>query len=229
MTTTVSKRADSIADALEEMVFTGQIQDGERLDEVSLAAKFKVSRTPIREALQRLVATRLAEQRPRRGVFVRQPASMAVVEMFETMAEIEGVCGRLAAQRATNKCIDDLEAANERCTEAIRDSDADAYSRHNETFHHLIYAIARNTFLEGEALRLYKRLKPFRRVQFHMHERMSQSVADHTSIISAMTTGDAEGAAELLRQHVGSQGERFYQQMAVLRRTVANRNTAGKV
>ncbi len=226
MTTVVSRRADTIADALEEMVFTGQFQDGERLDEMSLATMFNVSRTPIREALQRLVEARLAEQRPRRGVFVRQPASMAVVEMFETMAEIEGVCGRLAAQRATRQAINALEAANKECTRAIEDTDADAYSRHNEAFHHLIYSLAGNAFLEREALRLYGRLKPFRRVQFQMHDRMSQSLADHNAIISAIIDRDSDKTASILRSHVGSQGERFYQQMAVLRRTAANRNTA---
>jgi DNA-binding GntR family transcriptional regulator len=225
VTTPVSRRADRIADTLEEMVFTGQFQDGERLDETSLAAKFSVSRTPIREALQRLVESSLAEQRPRRGVFVRQPPSMAVVEMFETMAEIEGVCGRLAAQRATQNSIACLEAANEQCTRAIENANADAYSRHNEAFHYHIYSLAGNAFLEGEARRLFARLKPFRRIQFQMHERMSQSLADHKAIISAITIGDCDTTADILRRHIGSQGERFYQQMAVLRRTAANRNT----
>ena len=153
------------------------------------------------------------------------PPSMAVVEMFETMAEIEGVCGRLAAQRATQNSITCLEAANEQCTRAIENADADAYSRHNEAFHCHIYSLAGNAFLEGEARRLFARLKPFRRIQFQMHERMSQSLADHNAIISAITIGDCDTTADILRRHIGSQGERFYQQMAVLRRTAANRNT----
>lgn len=207
-------------------MFTGQFQDGERLDEMSLAAMFNVSRTPIREALQRLVETRLAEQRPRRGVFVRQPPSMSVIEMFETMAEIEGVCGRLAAQRATRHAVTELKSANDACTRAIEKTDADAYSRHNETFHHLIYSFTGNAFLESEAMRLYRRLKPFRRVQFQMHERMNVSLAEHNEIITAITDGDADTTATILRRHISVQGERFYQQMAVLRRTAANRNKA---
>ena len=220
------RRADKIADVLEEMVFMGQFRDGERLDETQLAAKFGVSRTPVREALQRLVAARLAEQRPRRGVFVKQPPSMTVVEMFETMAEIEGVCARLATERCTKQDIAHLKSVNELCSEAIREEDADAYSRHNETFHHLIYKLCGNAFLEGEALKLYKRLKPFRRVQFHMKERMAQSLADHHAIIAAVSNGEPETAASVLRKHIGTQGERFYQHMAVLRRTAANRNSA---
>jgi DNA-binding GntR family transcriptional regulator len=92
-----TRPADSIANTLEEMVFTGQVREGERLDEKLLAKKFGGSRTPVRKALQLLVSSKLAKQRPRRGVFVKQPASTTVIEMFETMAEIEAVCGRLAA------------------------------------------------------------------------------------------------------------------------------------
>lgn len=91
------RRADKIAGLLEQALFSGQYQDGERLDEIKLAEQFKVSRTPIREALQVLVASGMAEQIPRRGVFVRQPGPVELMEMFETMAELEASCGRLAA------------------------------------------------------------------------------------------------------------------------------------
>lgn len=213
-----TKQANRIADALEEMVFTGQFQEGERLDEMRLAKKFGVSRTPVREALQRLVATDLAEQLPRRGVFVRQPNSITLIEMFETMAEVEGVCGRLAAQRMTAEGLATLETLNGLCLDAIEQNDTDGYSRHNESFHHLIYRSAGNAFLEGEALRLYRRLKPFRRVQFQMRGRMQESVKEHEALVEAFAGGHAERACDILRSHVGTQGERFFHQMAQLRR-----------
>ena len=67
------RQADTIADALEELVFTGGFNDRDRLDELRLARQFGVSRTPIREALQRLVASGLAEQIPRRGCSSASP------------------------------------------------------------------------------------------------------------------------------------------------------------
>ena len=213
-----NKQANRIADALEEMVFTGQFKEGERLDETRLAKKFGVSRTPVREALQRLVATDLAQQLPRRGVFVRQPNSITLIEMFETMAEIEGVCARLAAERMTAEGLATLESVNALCLEAIEKDDTDRYSSHNESFHHLIYRSAGNAFLEGEALRLYRRLKPFRRVQFQLRGRMQESLAEHNALIDAFRDGDADRACDILRSHVGTQGERFFHQMALLRR-----------
>ena len=119
------RRADQIADTLEQLVFAGEFQDGDRLDELKLAEQFHVSRTPIREALQVLVTSGMAEQIPRRGVFIRQPGPVELMEMFETMAEIEAVCGRLAATRMSDQDLDALGAANDRCQQAIEASDHD--------------------------------------------------------------------------------------------------------
>jgi len=213
-----NKQADRIADALEEMVFTGHFNEGERLDETRIAQRFGVSRTPVREALHRLVSAGLAQQMPRRGVFVRQPSSMTLIEMFETMAEMEGVCGRLAAQRMTYEGLDALRATNLDCISAVEADDADAYSQANERFHKLIYGLCGNSFLEAEALRLYRRLKPFRRVQFRLRGRMAESLNDHEILIATFAEGNADRAAKILRAHVGPQGDRFYPQMAQLRR-----------
>lgn len=211
------RRADIIADALEELVFTGDFNDGDRLDEIRLARQFNVSRTPIREALGRLVASGLAEQIPRRGVFIRQPGLVELMEMFETMAEIEGVCGRLAAQRISEAALDDLDAANARCNETITAGDTDGYYRENEQFHHMIYHQAGNAFLEQEALRLHRRLKPFRRMQLRLRGRMAQSMAEHEAVVAALRAGQAERAAEVLRGHVAIQGEKFHLLMNSIR------------
>jgi DNA-binding GntR family transcriptional regulator len=212
------RRADSIADALEEMIFTGGFSDGDRLDETRLAQQFHVSRTPIREALGRLVASGLAEQMPRRGVFIRQPGPVELLEMFETMAEIEGVCGRLAATRISEPALAELDEANTLCNAAVAAGDPEAYYRHNERFHHVIYREAGNAFLEGEALRLHRRLKPFRRLQLRVRGRMAQSMAEHEAIVAALREGTAERAAQALRDHVAIQGEKFHRLLSSLRR-----------
>lgn len=210
------KRADKIADTLEERVFTGVYTDGDRLDEVSLAREFGVSRTPVREALQRLVSSDIAEQLPRRGVFVRQPGPEALEQMFEAMAEVEAACGRLAARRLNDASLEMILAANQRCVQAISDEDAHAYAMANEQFHTLIYRSCANDFLATEATRLFRRLKPFRRVQLRIHGRMTQSMQEHKEIIVALQNADGSATAKALRKHVGPQGERFYPQLAQL-------------
>lgn len=211
------KRSDRIADDLEGLIFDGTFADGDRLDEVQLAARFSVSRTPVREALQRLAQSGLVEQFPRRGVFVRQPGPVELIEMFEVMAELEAVSARLAASRISDKALADLHAANERCKQAVEAQDTDGYYRENEQFHAILYRQSGNSFLEQECLRLQRRLQPFRRVQLRLRGRMKQSMAEHEAIVVAIEDGDGDKAASVIRQHVSVQGEKFHHLMASLK------------
>jgi len=211
------RRADAIADELEQLIFSGEFVDGDRLDENKLASRFGVSRTPVREAFQKLSLSGLVKQLPRRGVFVRQPGPVELLEMFEVMAEIEAICGKLAAKRISDAALKTLQHANDECQKAVENGDADAYYRENERFHHLIYQQSGNQFLEQEALRLHKRLKPFRRIQLHLRGRMKQSMAEHKAIVQALVDANPEEAANTLREHVAVQGEKFHHLMASLK------------
>lgn len=210
-------RVDMIANSLEEAVFMGEFADGHRLDEVSLAERFGVSRTPIRAALQKLALSGMAEQLPRRGVFVRKPGPVELIEMFETMAEMEASCGRLAASRITDEHLGKLVEANQRCKASIDANDPDRYYLENEVFHQLIYAASANAFLQNETLKLQNRLKAYRRVQLRFRGRMRQSLSEHDQIVEALDAGSADDVAGLLRNHVAVQGEKFQQLMATLK------------
>ncbi|MEQ6204498.1 GntR family transcriptional regulator [Sulfitobacter sp. HNIBRBA2951] len=212
------RRADQIADTLEQLVFAGEFQDGDRLDELKLAEQFNVSRTPIREALQVLVTSGMAEQIPRRGVFIRQPGPVELMEMFETMAEIEAVCGRLAATRMSDQDLEALAAVNDRCQQAIEASDHDRYYAENETFHQIIYRGAANGYLEKQALQLQNRLRAYRRIQLRFRGRLEQSMSEHLAVLQFLKDGDAESVAKTLRAHVAIQGEKFHQLIASLQR-----------
>lgn len=211
------KRSDTIADEIESLIFDGTFPDGERLDEVQLARRFSVSRTPIREALQRLALSGLVAQIPRRGVFVRQPGLGELVEMFEVMAELEAVCARLAALRIAEDALDDLRATNRRSRQAVEARDADGYYRENERFHAILYRQSGNGFLEQECLRLHRRLQPFRRLQLRLRGRLRQSMAEHEAVVAALESGDGAAAAETIRQHVAVQGEKFHYLMSRLK------------
>jgi DNA-binding GntR family transcriptional regulator len=213
------RRADIIAQELEQLIFSGEFVDGDRLDESKLASRFGVSRTPVREAFQKLALSGLVEQLPRRGVFVRQPGPVELLEMFEVMAEIEAICGRLAASRISDEALESLQDANAKCQNAVENSDTDTYYRENERFHHLIYQQSGNRFLEQEALRLHRRLKPFRRIQLRLRGRMKQSMSEHKAIVQALVDAESEAAANALRDHVAVQGEKFLRLMASLKTT----------
>lgn len=211
------RRADHILEDLEQMIVTGSFADGERLDEIRLSEHFGVSRTPIREALQKLATSGLVEQRPRRGVFVVEPGPVDLVEMFEAMAELEASCGYLAAKRIAGPALLALNQTNDLCRHAVNENDVDQYYTHNEKFHHLIYDAAQSSYLQGLATKLQKRLKPYRRMQLHVRGRLEQSMSEHEAILSALSEGDSDRAASQLRGHVAVQGEKFHHLLSHLK------------
>jgi DNA-binding GntR family transcriptional regulator len=215
------KRADIIADELESLIVSGAFADGARLDEVQLSERFEVSRTPIREALQRLTLSGLVDPRPRRGVFVKQPGPVELIEMFEVMAELEAACVRLAAVRITDAALETLKDANARCLAAVEAGDTDLYYRENGRFHHILYEQSGNSFLEAECRKLHRRLQPFRRLQLRARGRLKQSMAEHEEIVSALIDGDGDRGAHAIRQHVAVQGEKFHHLVASLKSAAA--------
>ncbi|MEJ8473234.1 GntR family transcriptional regulator [Roseibium algae] len=204
-----TRRAQALREALENDIVTGFYPAGSRLDEVTLAKRFEVSRTPIREALIELSVAGLVDIKPRRGTFVRDVGIARLVEMFEVMADLEAMCGRLAARRITSDEVKALKAAHEACCNAQQGGDPDAYYHANQIFHDTIYKASHNGFLAEQAKHLQTQLKVYRRLQLRVPNRVSMSLTEHGNIVEAITSGDAVAAAEHLRQHVLIQGERF--------------------
>lgn len=211
------KRADLIAEDLEGMIFEGTFSHGERLDEVKLAQHFNVSRTPLREAFQRLATSGLVEQLPRRGVFVREPGPPELFEMFELMAELEASSARLAAMRITDEALAELHETNVQCNAAVAGKDPALYYQLNERFHAIIYRESGNSLLEKDCQRLHRRLKPFRRMQLRLRGRLRQSMSEHEAILTALQQGDGATAADAIRGHVAVQGEKFHHLMTSLK------------
>jgi DNA-binding GntR family transcriptional regulator len=198
-----------LRDEIENAILSNEFSPGERLDEMVLANRFGVSRTPVREALMQLNAIGLIEIRPRRGAVVIDPGPHRVYEMFEVMAELEGLAGSLAARRLNDEARETITAAHRRCELSAKAGDSDDYYYANEEFHKAIYAASRSEFLQEQCTQLHRRLRPYRRLQLRVRNRLSTSFSEHCAIVDAIFAGDGEEARRLLRAHVGIQGERF--------------------
>jgi DNA-binding GntR family transcriptional regulator len=212
----MKSRSETLRDAIEEMIAVGKLAPGQHLDETELAATFGVSRTPIRETLIQLASMGLVVNRPRRGAVVAELGPRQLVEMFETMSELEAVCARLAARRMTPDEQAALLAAHAACKDARDAGDTDEYYSLNETFHQAVYAGSHNHFLIEQAHALYRRLRPYRRLQLRVRDRVGNSYAEHDAVVQAIVSGDGERAAHLMREHVMIQGQRFADLMASL-------------
>lgn len=199
----------SIREQLEQAILLGEFTSGSRLDESQLATRFKVSRTPVREALKQLVASGLLEHRPNKGVFVRTPSVRELLEMFEVMAELEALCVKLAARRAHRDDMHSLQTLVEACEQAMHSGDSDLYYHANEHLHRELYRLSGNHYLEQQAVALHRRLQPYRRLQLRVPYRMRQSMNEHRAIVDAVCQGRAEDAAVAIRSHIAIQGEKF--------------------
>lgn len=201
-------KADSrLLRQLQTDIITGKLPPGTRLDELSLADRFGVSRTPVREALLQLRAIGLVESEGKKGTVVSAPAIDTVIEMFETMSELEAVCGSLAARRMQADDRDAVLAAHDACADALRRDDKEAFYEGNAVFHRSIFSASRNRFLADQAAMLHQRLAPLRALAFKVD--LKQSHAEHQRIVDALLSGDCDRTAQALREHSFTQGSRF--------------------
>lgn len=193
-------QSNQLAQQLEEMIFSGQLRPGEKLEEAALAARFGVSRTPVREAVQRLVATGMVEVRRRKGTTVTQLTMPRLIGMIEMMAELDVFAARLAARRATPEERDGLRAILERSGTEV--GDQQGYTRLNREFHWALYAATHNQYMEEVALRTWKVLQPYRNFRLDQPGRRKESLAEHSAIYEAIRTSDGDLAARLMASHV---------------------------
>jgi len=211
-----SHLADELRASLEAEIFSGLLVPGERLDETKLAQRFGVSRTPVREALVQLAASGLVESRPRQGAVVAAIGVQELLHMFEVMAELEAMCARLAARRATPEQQAAIETTHRACQDAARAGDPEAYYDVNRVFHETLYEGANNGYLAETTRALRNRLGAYRRFQLRRPGRIPQSLAEHDAVVAAILAGDPEAAAEAMRGHVAVQGEVFSDLISLL-------------
>lgn len=218
--------AEEIRQVLEDEIASGAFAPGARLEEVELADRFGVSRTPVREALRILSTSGLIELKQRKGAVVAALSTGRLIELFEAASELEGLCGRLAARRITESELAALRKQHLLCGKAARRitgaDGVNAYYDANAVFHALIYAGCHNGYLSGEAMQLRRRLQPYRRLQLRMKGRIEESFAEHEAIVEAIAAGEEDRVAQLLRDHVSVQGDRFADWLASVNATYGN-------
>lgn len=200
-------RSENLLQQLEEEILLGKLPPGSRLDEKQLAERFHVSRTPVREALWHLASSGLVEMRRHHGAVVKQLTLIELVEMFQVMAELEGLCARLSARRMTLAEHKQLHQIHKVAGKRIADQDFEAFFESNNEFHEAIFVGSKNRFLQQESRALRNRVNPYRRYITYQPGRMGKSHAEHEAIIEAIDAGNADEAQRLMRGHVNMLGE----------------------
>ena len=212
-----STRADEIRQAIEAEIFSGVLRPGTRLDEESLAARFGLSRTPVREAILQLVYSGLVVKQPRQGAVVAPLDLHRMVQMFEVMSDIEGLCARYAARRMSAEEKAELERLHARSCELCQARQLDEYYAVNQSFHEAVYQGSHNVVLQDMARSLFARLAPYRRYQLNHPKRIDESYAEHGEVLDAILAADPDRAQAAMRKHVTIQADIFSEFVSIMR------------
>ena len=197
--------SQTIADQLAEEIVLGRIKPGTRMDEQSIATRFEVSRSPVRDALRQLAGTRLVEYRPRRGFSAAAINASQLEALFEASGEIEALCAKLCALRAAPAERKRIQHVHEAAVKAAALGDAKTYSRMNDELHGLIYAGSHNPVLEEMALGMRQRLAPFRAHLFFVADnRIESSSREHEELVQALLSQDDAAAARAMYEHAAN-------------------------
>ncbi|MER8437634.1 GntR family transcriptional regulator [Mesorhizobium sp. M1312] len=193
---------DQMVRAIGDRIVTGFLRPGEKLDEASLAARFDVSRTPVREALGRLSAMGLVERRPNRGATVAVVTQEHLASMFESMAELEAICARFSAERMTAGERRALEVEHQASACLVQLGAEEDYEYFNTEFHTRLYRGAHSKHIYELTVMTRSRLAPFRRAQFMLPGRLAKSWQEHDVIVTAIMRGDGVAAGQAAKDHV---------------------------
>lgn len=195
-------QAQRIAASLETEIVQGGLAPGQRLDEVAIAARYGVSRTPVREAFRMLAASGLVDHEPRIGSIVARPTVSDVIELFELVGELEGSAIRLACERAVEADMARIGAAYHASQAAALGADAGAYLAANDAFHRAIHEAAGNHALSSHIRQLNRRLAPYRRFITFDPARRQSAEREHEGLAAALFARDGQAAAGAMREHI---------------------------
>ena len=182
--------------AIKRGLVSGIFVPGQALRIRKLADQYGISTTPVREALQRLVAERLLVMRPNRSIGVPPLSSDTFWELARIRCALEGLAGELATPRFGPAEIKALRGIIQQIETSLTRHDVRAYLRHNQRLHFAIYQRAEAPLLLGMIQDLWSRVGPFLAELFTDTDYLPHANEYHRRILCALEAGDAAGVRE---------------------------------
>lgn len=193
-------RVENLYRRLKEMTINFQFKPGERINEVSLSRELDASRTPLREALNRLVAEDLIEFQPGRGFFCRTLEAQSIFELYEMRSILEEASVRKACERASDKEIQDLADRLNKDGLKWAGKTILEITEQDEDFHLGIAQLAGNSELSRQLSRVNERIRFIRWID--MSTRLENTRDEHKEIMAAIKNRNVDKATELMHLHI---------------------------
>jgi DNA-binding GntR family transcriptional regulator len=192
---------DGVYEHLKLEILMGKLPSGERLGEIALAERLGVSRTPVREAVQRLVQDGLVEVEANKGARVRALFRQEIEDTYAMREALDGLAARLAAEHRTDADLGRIRDALQKL-ETLPETDYLAQTATDLEFHAAIALASQNTVLNGVLRGISEtvvRIKQLTRTT----NQSPQTRADHHAILNAIEQQDPSAAEHAARAHVG--------------------------
>lgn len=195
--------ADQVFERLEADILSGKYQRGEVITELRLCAELGVSRTPVREALRRLLQEHLIEESGK-GTVVMGISRKDFEDMCAIRLRIEGLAVRGFIEHKTEEGMRELKEALDFQEFYLARSDADHMKIMDGRFHEAIYNHCGSAILRDTLSPLHKKVQKYRRLSIEQSGRAAKSVEEHRAIYNAIEAGDADLAERLMAEHVNN-------------------------
>ena len=193
--------ADQVYERLEYNILTGVYQPGEILSEKRLAAELGVSRTPIREAMTRLIYEKLINETPN-GNEVRGISADDVEDIFEVKKKLEVLATKRAAENMSDEDKEKLKGVVDQQEYFASKGDSKRVRDLDTEFHDLIYDGCGSVTLQGILAPIHHKLMKFRKTSLEHEGRIMESVSEHKHILDAIMDNDQEKIDELVLKHI---------------------------
>ncbi|MDQ0314373.1 GntR family transcriptional regulator [Amorphus orientalis] len=193
---------DIAYETLKQQIITCELHPGEVLSEAAVSAALNIGRTPVHQALDRLMIDGLVEVLPRKGVIVRPLSLHEAVEIIDVRLLNETYCVRLAAQHADRSDIAALRRNLDRMHDAAERRETAELMQLDREFHATISAAGRNSILADFLSNLHDRAQRFWFVSLRAADHDRRVCEQHASIIEGIAAHDADAAVEAMRFHI---------------------------
>jgi len=193
---------DELIDHLRELIVMGDMEPGTKVPEQSLAAKFGVSRTPLREALKVLASEGLITLTPNKGATISELTLEDLEEAFPVMGALEALSGELACARISDKGIAAIRRIHDQMIIHYQANEMPEYFRCNQEIHNLILKAADNATLTTMYRGLSGQVRRGRYFANISKKRWAQAVSEHEEIIAALAARNGVALSEVLKRHL---------------------------
>lgn len=198
-------KLERAAQVLRQAILQGGLRPGQKLKQQELAEWLGMSATPVREVLRILEAEGLLVHISHKGVFVAEVSPEDAEEITPIRVALESLAVKLAVPRLSEDDIANLERLEQGMEQAWQEMDLAQVRRNNYHFHTTIYRACGSQILRGMIERLWPRFATD--VLWMIPGRTSRSIEQHATILEAIKSRDATGAADLMADHITTAGK----------------------